>query len=60
MEGQVLYHHLPSIGSKFKLAATCSNQQVSCELLTELVKVDGVAPTELQDLGGGSLSQPTS
>ena len=26
----------------------------------ELVKVAGVAPTELQELGGGSQSQPTT
>ena len=28
--------------------------------LTEVVKVAGVAPTELQELGGGSQSQPTT
>ena len=27
---------------------------------TELVKVAGVAPTEMQELGGGSQSQPTT
>ena len=29
-------------------------------MATELVKVAEVAPTELQELGGGSQSQPTT
>ena len=58
------YKRNVQINSKKRLrkdtGAACTTNPARWRLGAELLEVAGMAPTELQELGGGSQSQPTT